>query len=257
MSWRDSLQPASYRGVSFFVEDEGGEFGMRSAIHEYPYRDEVWAEEIGLSPDRFEVRGFLIGDSVFSQRDQMIRAAKSKGAGQLIHPTYGMLSVQLAAPLRALTSKNRGGVVELFFAFIKAGKRLFPSASTSTSDAVSSAAASADVAVQTDYASQVTSALSKGAAVATQGATAIGDWAGNAITLGNDATSLSKMVQQLPGNFGRYFSGGNASSFTGITQGLSDSSASVSSLISAGASSRSLLSGSVDNLNSVTSELGI
>ncbi|WP_374707575.1 DNA circularization N-terminal domain-containing protein, partial [uncultured Deefgea sp.] len=39
MAWREQLQPASFRGVPFYVYTSSGEVGRRNVVHEYPLRD--------------------------------------------------------------------------------------------------------------------------------------------------------------------------------------------------------------------------
>jgi prophage DNA circulation protein len=47
--WRDVLlsQPASFRGVIFHVETGGKSSGRRTVTHEYPKRDDPYAEDMG------------------------------------------------------------------------------------------------------------------------------------------------------------------------------------------------------------------
>ena len=43
----DSLQPASWRGMGFAVTGGRVRAGRRKALHEYPFRDGVWVEDMG------------------------------------------------------------------------------------------------------------------------------------------------------------------------------------------------------------------
>ena len=98
--WSDHIRPASYRGVPFAVVEGDGEFGRRVAIHEYPFKDTVYVEDLGRSTRKFTLRGFLIQGSllysapdVFSQRESLIAAVEQNGAATLVHPTLGELTV--------------------------------------------------------------------------------------------------------------------------------------------------------------------
>ncbi|REF28617.1 prophage DNA circulation protein [Xenorhabdus cabanillasii] len=45
--WAEHLHPASFRGVPFAVISGESVFGRRQAVHEYPYRDTAWIEDLG------------------------------------------------------------------------------------------------------------------------------------------------------------------------------------------------------------------
>ncbi|HSR77153.1 MAG TPA: DNA circularization N-terminal domain-containing protein, partial [Xanthobacteraceae bacterium] len=51
--WWEQLQPGSWRGVPFVMDAAENRAGRRTAIHEYPYRDTVWVEDLGRLPRRF------------------------------------------------------------------------------------------------------------------------------------------------------------------------------------------------------------
>ena len=62
MTWRDTLQPASFRGVPFEVDDMSAKFGRRNVEHAYPQRDRGFVEDLGRAGRRFSVVGFVLGD---------------------------------------------------------------------------------------------------------------------------------------------------------------------------------------------------
>ena len=90
--WKDSLRPASFRGVPFAVKTAEGNFGRRNAIHEYPFRDEIWVEDMGRAARRIHVTGFLVENgvatpgAVIDQRNRMISAAETGGETTLVLP---------------------------------------------------------------------------------------------------------------------------------------------------------------------------
>ncbi len=47
--WEEHLHQASFRGVPFAVLEADGLFGRRQAVHEYPYRETAWVEDMGRS----------------------------------------------------------------------------------------------------------------------------------------------------------------------------------------------------------------
>ncbi|HEV2363938.1 MAG TPA: DNA circularization N-terminal domain-containing protein, partial [Caulobacteraceae bacterium] len=100
MSFIDELRPASFRGVPFGVLRAESRYGRRLAVHEYPFRDTPWPEDLGKASRRFQLEGFLVSDSrvygggdVIAQRDAMVAAAEKNGQGALVHPVKGEIQV--------------------------------------------------------------------------------------------------------------------------------------------------------------------
>ncbi|MFA1782622.1 DNA circularization N-terminal domain-containing protein [Klebsiella pneumoniae] len=94
--WLGQLRPGSFQGVPFAVVNEEGSHGRRQAVHEYPYQDTAWIEDMGRGTRRFIIRGFIVqnnsvygGGDVISQRQALINACEAKGSGTLIPPTLG------------------------------------------------------------------------------------------------------------------------------------------------------------------------
>lgn len=214
----EQLRPASFRGIPFGVFGSQVRFGRRNAEHDYPKRDIVWIEDMGRAARKIRLTGFLVGDDVIAQRDRLIAACEAPGNGELIHPTLGRLVVSL---MEADSEErwDNGRVFEISFYFVEQGKRVFPSASTSTFDAVMSAATGADAGAISDFVTQASSALSHGSAVLSQAVTTTANWASVASSAVTNATSLFSLVQSIPaavGQLGRF--GGQQGSFTSANQ---------------------------------------
>jgi len=58
--WRRMLRQASFKGVPFFVDQQGQASGRRTVIHEYPKRDLPYAEDMGRAAYRYQMTGYLI-----------------------------------------------------------------------------------------------------------------------------------------------------------------------------------------------------
>src|SRR4051812_33537247 len=112
MSFFEQLRDASFRGIPFGVFSSEARFGRRNAVHEYPYRDTVWVEDLGRAARRISLIGFLVGDDVIAQREQLIAACETEGDGELIHPTLGHLTDSLMS-LSTEERWERGRVFEL------------------------------------------------------------------------------------------------------------------------------------------------
>jgi prophage DNA circulation protein len=206
-SWRDQLQPASFGGVPFGVLGGDAHFGRKNAVHEYPFRDGVWVEDLGRSGRRINLSGFLVGDDCIAQRARLIKVCEAAGSNELVHPTLGRMSVNLAQPVSIAERWDHGRVFELKFSFVEAGQRIFPTTQANTSDAVTAAAAAADSAAGVDFATNAASALRQGAAVVNQAVTTAAVFYRKAQRISNDATNLVNLAKSLPGEFGRFAAG--------------------------------------------------
>ncbi len=201
-SYWSQLRPASYRGVPFGVLGGSASFGRRNAVHEYPFRDTPWVEDLGMSARHVHVTGFLVGDDVIAQRTKLIKVCEKPGDGELVHPTLGRMNVALMS-MSATESWDQGRVFEVQFAFVVQGQRLFPKAKSSAADAAGTAAAELNLSSVAAFVSRAVSALQRGAAVASAAAEQAQVYAGRAQQVITDATSLFKLAVQLPGEHGR------------------------------------------------------
>jgi prophage DNA circulation protein len=120
MSWRDRLSPASFRGVEFFVESVTMKPSRRTVVHEFPAREDVIVDDLGRGPDRFEIKAYVIGPDYDQQRDALEGALLTPGAGTLVHPTRGRMSVAVEGePQIEESPKTRGGMATISFSVVK------------------------------------------------------------------------------------------------------------------------------------------
>jgi prophage DNA circulation protein len=220
MSFFDQLQQASFGGVPFGVLGADATFGRRQAVHQYPFKDKPWVEDLGKSVRRINLTGFLIensaiygGGDVISQRDALIAVVESPGASTLIHPTLGRLDAN-AASVTVSERWDQGRYFEVRFVFIEAGEREFPSVEQATGNAVAGCADALDLAAAGDFAASIASTIGLGRAVIGTMVQTAGQWASIAGGVVDDATSLFGMVQDLSGTAGR-FAAGATSGFLG------------------------------------------
>lgn len=137
--WTEHLQKASFRGVPFAIISADGSFGRRQAVHEYPYRDTPWIEDMGRSSRKITLRGFLIQSSllysaadVFTQRDSLIAACETGEPGTLVHPTLGEIRVSVPdGGLRISESSEQGRVFQFTLAVMEVGEKQFSVSSVS------------------------------------------------------------------------------------------------------------------------------
>ena len=271
--WQSKLQPSSFRGVPFAVIAEEGSHGRRQAVHEYPYRDTAWVEDMGLGIRRVAIRGFLIQDSqmygggdVIAQRQALISACEEKGAGTLIHPTLGEMIVAIPENgLRLSGSADSGRVFEFTLMAIESGLKIFAVTGSRTTGK----------AVRTNYLKLAsTTVFSTIARIkgeirgVTQGIKTIKNtlvfWTNMVGSTINEVTNVSNVLNSTFGNqrYGRYSKGTVGGTSSGITGSLviddSDDSQALAELVSAQAiMDRKEITDTVTKLNSSSTVDGL
>lgn len=241
-TWAQQLQPGSWRGAGFFIDAGETAAGRRVAIHEYPYRDDAWAEDLGKLPRRFTIQAWIVGDDVYQQRDAMLAACEQAGAGTLVHPTMGSIQCVLLE-FGCADRRERGRVVELQFSFILAGDVLYPATATATIQAVTGAAARLNIASASDLGSSLQSIAS----VAKQVTSTVTHYTSIASSLVGDATRIFNSVRGLQGFFGRYATGSRTT--------LQSVNATVSGVLGAATTARTLVNSSASLVNRLASFL--
>lgn len=149
MSWKDELQPASFRGVPFHAIERRGGAGRRFELHEYPMKDLGWAEDTGGHHPKETLEAFVIGLDHFAQRDRLIEALNKPGPGTLVHPSRGIMQVQMGE-CSWTESTREGGLTSFILNFVLAGDRKFPVAQADTVSAVESSVNTGLTALQND-----------------------------------------------------------------------------------------------------------
>ncbi|MEX3688853.1 DNA circularization protein [Paraburkholderia sp. BR14263] len=91
MSWRDLLQDASFRGVTFDCVRTRDTAKRGLAKHEYPYLDGADVEDLGRGPRDTHVTAVFWGDDYEERLKAFIDALDESGSGELIHPVFGSI----------------------------------------------------------------------------------------------------------------------------------------------------------------------
>jgi prophage DNA circulation protein len=131
MSWRDNLRDASFRGVPFKIRSHTYGVGRRNIVHEYPYSDDPYAEDLGGFADDFSIEAYIIQTSdnnydYFAERDALINALKQKGPGKLVHPFLGDQMVVPVGRQSVTENFDSGGWARFTLSFSLAGDNIFP-----------------------------------------------------------------------------------------------------------------------------------
>ncbi|MDH4229956.1 MAG: DNA circularization N-terminal domain-containing protein [Nitrospirota bacterium] len=152
MTWRDQLQPGSFRGVPFGVE--GGAdttIGRRTILHEFPGRDAPYTEDLGRKAREFTFDLLVIGADYMGARDALMGAIEAPGPGTLIHPWLGTLRVAVTQARMSETTRE-GGMARFSVTFVLAGDLAMPTGVAFTPALVDAAASGALTAVRTEFA---------------------------------------------------------------------------------------------------------
>ncbi|WP_424139903.1 DNA circularization N-terminal domain-containing protein [Roseomonas chloroacetimidivorans] len=220
MAFADTLLAASWRGIEFGVRASEYARGRRVAVHQYPYRDDIWAEDLGRAGRIIGFSGFLVGDDVGFRAQQMLDAAELKGAGTLVHPLLGAMEVVLVAPLRASDRMELGRVVEIQFQFVEARDPEYPSAATSTQALVQGAADACMASCIADFGADIGKAIDQGVSVAQATVATVNGYVSQVNGVLRDAAMFSNAVSGLvpaAGTYGRYATGARVRLMGGVT----------------------------------------
>jgi len=240
--WWQQLQPGSWRGVPFVLDAGETKAGRRVALHEYPYRDDVWPEDLGKLPRRFAIQAYLTGDDVYQVRDAMLRACEQPGPGTLVHPTLGALSVVLL-DFSLIDRRERGRYVEVQFVFIVAGDVQFPSTAIASGQAVLNAARYCQPAMRVDLGL----AIAAVPAVPAAALAGVAQFTAMARSVVLDAGRILGAVRGLQGFYGRYA--------TGARQTMLPATATVSSCLSDATRARSRVFVAADNVDTTAGQM--
>lgn len=140
MTWRLRLRTASFRGAKFFVDSHDYGFGRRNQVHQYPFQEDAYVEDLGQEADEFTINCYVIQQypilNYFSARDKLIDALKEQGPGKLIHRYLGEKYVAVTGKVRMTETFNEGGIARFTITFTEAGKNQFPSQAVNPKGAV-------------------------------------------------------------------------------------------------------------------------
>jgi prophage DNA circulation protein len=104
--------------------------GRRTVVHEYPKRDDPYAEDMGQHAKRFHFSGYLIyrpSNPLYNyvqQRTRLLNALEQDGPGQLIHPVFCLPGNSITCMCERYTmveNRQRGGFTEFEMQFVELG----------------------------------------------------------------------------------------------------------------------------------------
>ncbi|SEQ48444.1 DNA circularisation protein N-terminus [Faunimonas pinastri] len=120
-NWPKTLLPASYRGVSFQVSEEGlADSGRRVAVHEFVKAEDHATEDMGRKVRRWKVSAYVAGDTADTDALALVEACSTDGVGTLILPFSGSLQVR-CTECSTTGSKDQLGTIKIEMSFVEAG----------------------------------------------------------------------------------------------------------------------------------------
>jgi DNA circularisation protein N-terminus len=115
--WRKDLLPAHFRGAQFHAEMGAKESGRRIVMHEFPKRDQPYAEDMGRIHYEFTVRGYCIAyphDTNVSLYRRDYRIARDLLQEELSRGLPGPLQLPLLDPMIVVCPRWRLNEEERF-----------------------------------------------------------------------------------------------------------------------------------------------
>lgn len=92
--WLSTLWSASYKGVPFYAEQTSQEGGRRLVVHEFPFRDDPFVEDLGEKAGTFSVTAYVASDAADIEAAAFAAVLASNGAGLLVLPTHGPIEAR-------------------------------------------------------------------------------------------------------------------------------------------------------------------
>ncbi|MDH2918090.1 MAG: DNA circularization N-terminal domain-containing protein [Sideroxydans sp.] len=121
MSWPSNYLAASFRDIPFDCLSTGEEVARATVAHSYPFKDGAEIEDLGLQATRHSVRAILFGLNAERNLQQLKDALDAAGAGDFVHPVYGLLYVVVDSYKPAFDADNTDSVA-LDISFIQTAK---------------------------------------------------------------------------------------------------------------------------------------
>lgn len=119
--WRMRLLPASYAGVQFHVEQQGRSGGRRVVLHEYPKRDQPYAEDMGRSAFRYQMTGYILGPSYHQGKKALMDALDSRESASLVDPYLAEPKMCICERYSVSETRERGGYCQFEMTFVELG----------------------------------------------------------------------------------------------------------------------------------------
>lgn len=106
MSWEQSLLEASFRGIIFDCLSTDDEVARATSEHSYPYKHGGSIEDLGNEPRAISIQAIFYGANYETELKKFITALDILGSGELIHPIFGTIQVQVVGTYKVSHSAD-------------------------------------------------------------------------------------------------------------------------------------------------------
>lgn len=132
MNYKSKLLPASFRGVNFGVKDINTTMGRRTVLHEYPLRNDPYAEDLGRKAREYTINAFVMNPDDYSASQDLASALEDYDTpGTLVHPTLGAIQV-VPKECTHTYSSTEGGIEYFQVIFVETSGNNLPSTTLDT-----------------------------------------------------------------------------------------------------------------------------
>jgi len=108
----DHYLPASYKGISFIAADISSEHGRRGSEGEFPWGETTAYADLGIKIRKFSISGRFDDNNHIEQAAALIAACESPGAGNLVHPTRGIINASCTRLVIKDNPESKAGITE-------------------------------------------------------------------------------------------------------------------------------------------------
>ncbi|MBI1262944.1 MAG: hypothetical protein GC184_14600 [Rhizobiales bacterium] len=209
MSWREDLRPASWRGVSFYVERADDVVGRKTSLHKYVQRDTAWQEDLGKDASEYTLDAFVIGNDYMVARDRLREALLQPGLGELVHPYWGTLQLAVDGRVRIAQSTRNGGMATFNIRFVESDEKTYPTAISDTRRSVASEATLAESTLAASFAAafdvlkSADFVATEASAVLSEAIDTINDAASSIISAGSEMTRFVGLIEEMESSVAR------------------------------------------------------
>lgn len=132
MTYKSELQKASFRGIEFGIKDIDTTIGRRTIFHEYPSRDDAYAEDMGRKGREFSINAFVMVPNDFSLSKQLKSALEDYATpGTFVHPTLGIFTVTPKECIHRYVNTD-GGIEYFSVTFVETVGNNYPQVTADT-----------------------------------------------------------------------------------------------------------------------------
>jgi prophage DNA circulation protein len=122
VSWVNSLQDASFRGVAFEVRTTRDAVQRAVVQYEFPYRDGAQLDDHGASPRQIALTAVIYGEDYEERLAQLLSALDAAGPGELVHPVFGVIARAQVADREVTHDAESPDACEVSIRFIESGE---------------------------------------------------------------------------------------------------------------------------------------